>query len=275
MNHDDAEEYTQALGQIVSGSWRQVALAQRLGVPQALALTTQEWVEQRLGGYIRLSIPDRREAVKELTAAKEDGGGGMTTREAASVLGVALGTIASDTKVVQNRTDESVSSGEPTASPVQNRTEATAGTDDDASSYDEAPEPVPNGTTVPDDDELPAAPGDDGDAEPEPGSDEEQPDVAGQPAPEVLETRAERPPATMPGPPETIAQRQLRVQRMLHAGRQVFSLEPAECEDLLDEGLVWALETFFRDAAKRGDEWGPLLRAYRGGALRMVGEAKR
>lgn len=250
MNHEDAEEYTQSLGQIVSGSWRQVALAQRLGVPQALALTTQEWVEQRLGGYIRLSIPDRREAVKELTAAKEDGGGGMTTREAAEVLGIGHSTAGRDVKPVPNGT-------------ARRPFSETA-----------VPEPVPNGTTVPGDDELPVAPSDDQDAPQEPESVEEQPDVAGQPAPEVLETRAERPPATMPGPPETVAQRQLRVQRMLHAGRQVFSLEPAECEDLLDEGLVWALETFFRDAAKRGDEWGPLLRAFRSGALRMVGEAK-
>jgi hypothetical protein len=90
VNSNDAEEFTQALGQIVAGSWRQIALADRLGVPAALGLSTREWVEQRLGGYLRLSIPERREAVAELV------GDGMTQREAADVLGVGSGTVARD-----------------------------------------------------------------------------------------------------------------------------------------------------------------------------------
>lgn len=91
MNPDDAEEYTQALGQVVSGSWRQIALAKRLGVPEALGLSTQEWVDNRLGGYVRLSIADRREAAKELTEE------GMTQREVADVLGVGVATVHRDT----------------------------------------------------------------------------------------------------------------------------------------------------------------------------------
>jgi transcriptional regulator with XRE-family HTH domain len=87
MNPDDAEEYTQALGQVVSGSWRQIALAKRLGVPEALGLSTQEWVDNRLGGYVRLSIADRREAAKELTEE------GMSQREVADVLGVDAATV--------------------------------------------------------------------------------------------------------------------------------------------------------------------------------------
>jgi len=82
MNPEDAEEYTQALGQITAGAWRQIALANRLGVPQALGLTTEEWVRSRLGGYVRLSPPERREAVAELTAE------GLSQRQVAQVLGV-------------------------------------------------------------------------------------------------------------------------------------------------------------------------------------------
>jgi phage N-6-adenine-methyltransferase len=87
MNHDDAEEYTQALGLVVAGGWRQVALGKRLGVPRALGLSTQDWVENRLGGYVRLSITDRREAVRELS---EDG---MSNRQIAEVIGVSPKTV--------------------------------------------------------------------------------------------------------------------------------------------------------------------------------------
>jgi hypothetical protein len=41
---------------------------ERLGVLASLGITLDEWVQGRLGGYVRLSIPERREAVAELTA---------------------------------------------------------------------------------------------------------------------------------------------------------------------------------------------------------------
>lgn len=91
MDVDDAEEYTQALGQVVAGGWRQIALGERLGVPAALGLTTRDWVDQRLGGYVRLSIPERREAIAELV-----NGEGMTQRQAADVLGVDEKTVRRD-----------------------------------------------------------------------------------------------------------------------------------------------------------------------------------
>jgi hypothetical protein len=90
MNTDDAEEYTQALGQIVAGSWRQVALAKRLGVPDALGLTVEEWVQNRLGGYIRMSIPERREAVQELIA------NGHSNVAVGKILGVDESTVRDD-----------------------------------------------------------------------------------------------------------------------------------------------------------------------------------
>jgi hypothetical protein len=96
MNHADAEEYTQALGQVVAGGWRQVALGQRLGVPAALGISTTQWVEERLGGYVRMSIPERREAVKELTSKTEEGGQGLSNVQAAQVLGVTEPTVRRD-----------------------------------------------------------------------------------------------------------------------------------------------------------------------------------
>lgn len=90
MKREDAEEFTQSLGQIGGGFWRQIALAKRLGVPQALGLDLDAWVKTRLGGYIRLSVEDRRDAVAEL--AKE----GESQRGIAAVLGVDESTVRAD-----------------------------------------------------------------------------------------------------------------------------------------------------------------------------------
>jgi N6-adenosine-specific RNA methylase IME4 len=66
MKPADAEEYTQALGQVVAGGWRQIALGQRLGVPKALGLPVDRWVKQRLGGYVKYSVNERDEAIRTL-----------------------------------------------------------------------------------------------------------------------------------------------------------------------------------------------------------------
>ena len=90
MSPEDAEEFTQSVEMIQRGSWQQIAWAARQGIPAALGMTTRDWVEQRIGGYARLAIPERREAVAELTAE------GMTQREVADVLGVSKTTIVDD-----------------------------------------------------------------------------------------------------------------------------------------------------------------------------------
>lgn len=95
MRPEDAEEYTQSLGQIVSGSWRQILLAKKMGVPKALGMQVDEWVNERLGGYVRMAISERREAVLQLT--KE----GHSNREIAEAIGVTEGTVRSD-KGAQN-----------------------------------------------------------------------------------------------------------------------------------------------------------------------------
>lgn len=113
MKQEDAEEYTQALGQVVAGGWRQVALGERLGVPEALGLSTREWVEQRLGGYVRMAIPERKDAVAELAAE------GMSQREIAGVLGVDPMTVNRDLKPsVANATPEAHEEPEPQVEPA-------------------------------------------------------------------------------------------------------------------------------------------------------------
>lgn len=92
MQADDAEEFTRSLGQIVAGSWRQIALAKRLGVPKALGLSTKQWVHDRLGGYVRMSVAERREAVRNLT---DDG---HSARGIADIVGVSHDTAASDVR---------------------------------------------------------------------------------------------------------------------------------------------------------------------------------
>ncbi len=90
MNKSDAEEYTASLGQSVSSAWRFIALAKRLGVAKALGLSDEQWVSTHLGGYVRMSVEDRRKAVAELSQE------GESTREIAKVLGVSHTTTVRD-----------------------------------------------------------------------------------------------------------------------------------------------------------------------------------
>lgn len=120
---DEAEEWTQSLGQIFAGSWRQIALAKRLDVPAALGLTTDQWVQDRLGGFVRLAMPERQEAARELTAPIDAGGQGMTQREAADVLGVGPATVNRDLQPpVPHGTETTTSHAENEDQPVPNET---------------------------------------------------------------------------------------------------------------------------------------------------------
>ena len=87
MTPKDADEYTQALGQVVAGGWRQIALGQRLGVPKALGLTVDQWVKQRLGGYVKYSVEERTEAIRALA------GEGFTTPEIKNAVGSTRNTV--------------------------------------------------------------------------------------------------------------------------------------------------------------------------------------
>jgi hypothetical protein len=68
MNAEEAEEYTQALSQVVAGSWRHIELAKRMGVSKSLGLSVEQWVKDKLGGHVKMSIPDRLAAALELKA---------------------------------------------------------------------------------------------------------------------------------------------------------------------------------------------------------------
>jgi predicted transcriptional regulator len=64
------------------------------------------WSVARLGGYVRLSIEERREAVKELTDE------GISQREVAEVLGVTQPTVQADLKSDKNLSKKADSNGE-------------------------------------------------------------------------------------------------------------------------------------------------------------------
>lgn len=104
MKRDDAEEFTQSLGQIAGGTYRQIELAKKLGVPAALGLSAREWVEKRLGGYVKYAVEHRIEIHRELRA--ED----KSLREIAELTGV-------DEKTVRN--DLSAENSAPVEAPAE------------------------------------------------------------------------------------------------------------------------------------------------------------
>jgi transposase len=87
MSAEAAEEYTASLGQIGAGFWRQIHWADQQGVPEALGVGLTEWVTDRLGGYVRLSMEDRTEAILELHEL------GLSNRKIAAILGVSEPTV--------------------------------------------------------------------------------------------------------------------------------------------------------------------------------------
>ena len=116
MDPREAEELTQGLGQVHAGSWRVTGSLIRLGVPKALGLTDDEWVQDRLGGTVRMAVGERRIAVREL--ADED----MTQRQIAATLGVNEATVNRDVANATGRPKKPRSKG----SDVANATDNTA-----------------------------------------------------------------------------------------------------------------------------------------------------
>jgi phage N-6-adenine-methyltransferase len=99
VSPENAQEFTEALGQILAGAVRMTDVAQDLGIPQALGLTPQQWTEKRLAVQVRLSIPERRVVVAELTER------GMSTREIGDVLGVDQKTVVNDRHAEEKSSD--------------------------------------------------------------------------------------------------------------------------------------------------------------------------
>lgn len=88
-----------------------------MGIPAALGMSTKDWVNDRLGGYVRLSVGERKSASKELTDE------GFSTREAAEILGVNHNTVARD---VSNDTDNNAGDATSKDGSVPNDTERAA-----------------------------------------------------------------------------------------------------------------------------------------------------
>jgi len=89
LSTDDAREYSESLAQIGEGWWRQVAWAFRQGIPEALDMSRRQWAA-KYHGYLKMEIPERREAVAELTAE------GMNNSQIADTLGVDERTVRRD-----------------------------------------------------------------------------------------------------------------------------------------------------------------------------------
>lgn len=95
LTREQAEEFTHNLGQITAGDYGLIDMAvNTLGVPAALGKSTEEWVQESLGGYVRWTVEQRREAVAGLTAE------GKTGREVAEILGIAESTVVRDRAVL-------------------------------------------------------------------------------------------------------------------------------------------------------------------------------
>lgn len=101
IDRDTAEEFTQGIGQIAGGTYKIIASAVKLGVPQALDMATEDWVKNYLGGYTKINAVERREVVREL--AEE---GNYSQREIASIVGVDEKTIRRDKEAAANAAQE-------------------------------------------------------------------------------------------------------------------------------------------------------------------------
>jgi predicted transcriptional regulator len=105
MSREHAEEWTKTLELSGEGLVRNYTLAYELKVHESLGLSYSDWAS-RIGGKIRLSIPDRKEASRELIAA------GLSQREAAAVLGVRQSTIGRDLSEPNGSKDDDFSKEE-------------------------------------------------------------------------------------------------------------------------------------------------------------------
>lgn len=91
ISKENAEEYSQTLAQHMCADWRQIELADALGIWQALGFKSiGNWVEAYVGGYMKLTVNKRQEAVAELKAK------GKTQREIAGITGVDQATVSRD-----------------------------------------------------------------------------------------------------------------------------------------------------------------------------------
>ena len=113
MKPEQAEEFTEALGQVLGGAVRLAEWAPQVGIPEALGLTAEEWAQRKLTGRVKLSIEERRRVVE----ANPD----PSTRELGEALGVDQKTIVNDRREIKGEEFSSPPSdeAEENSSPTQ------------------------------------------------------------------------------------------------------------------------------------------------------------
>jgi len=111
-------------------------------IPQALGLSTREWVVDELGGYVRLSVEARREAVAELRDT-------LSQRHIADLLGVGHATIVRDIKALEAEPNGSIDDDEPPDTSEPNlEAEPNGSIDDDEPDDSPAEDDEPGKVTV-------------------------------------------------------------------------------------------------------------------------------
>src|SRR5262252_8222328 len=106
----------------IQATQKQFAWAIRIGMPLVLGMTDQAFGERfrdMAGGTIRLSVEERREAAAQLTAPLDEGGEGLSQREAAAVIGVNQSTLARDLRTPDANASSAVLDGDADASSSQ------------------------------------------------------------------------------------------------------------------------------------------------------------
>ena len=95
LSEDEAREYSASLGKAATGNWELMDFAiHTLRVPESLDMDAGQWVES-IGGYVRMSIEQRRDAVQALLA---DGKGNA---EISRILGIGEWTVMRDKQVIE------------------------------------------------------------------------------------------------------------------------------------------------------------------------------
>lgn len=103
LTREEAEEYTKNMGQLTTANYGLVDFAiHTLGVPKALGMTPDDWVQEKLGGYVRRSVDQRQEAVRELSGEQSPGGYyERSAKEVAETLGISPATVERDRTVIE------------------------------------------------------------------------------------------------------------------------------------------------------------------------------
>lgn len=105
LSPEEAEEYTKNLGSVAVGNYGLMEFAMHtLQVPKALGMSNEDWVQEKLGGYIRWSVEQRREAVRELSGEQTGEGNNVryarSAKSVAEILGISEQTVKRDRDVI-------------------------------------------------------------------------------------------------------------------------------------------------------------------------------